>query len=66
LRTPAAQDALLPHRRTATLAEPAAPPTVVSTQSVPTSTQSRIVRFETTAVAAAEPCSDQVPQDFSE
>ena len=61
LALPAMQAALLPHRRTPRLADPAGPPTVVMTQSVPTSAQSRMVRFETIFVAAAVPCCDQDP-----
>ncbi len=47
------------------LAESAVPPTVAMTQSFPTCRQLRMVRFETIAVAAADPCTDQFPQGVS-
>jgi len=44
------------------LAESAVPPTVAMTQLSPTCMQLRMVRVETIAVAAADPCTDQFPQ----
>jgi hypothetical protein len=53
---------LLPHYRIPRLAASAGPPVVAMTHSVPTCRQFRIVRVETMAVAAADPCCDHGPQ----